>query len=95
MERIDSNGDGMINYAEFAAKFKSSSFDSRMAARAADRMAKLKELMCLHMTSANDAFRFVSAISTLVRLGAQRASDLNPISRFRFQKAPSDLNLRL
>ena len=31
-----------------------------MAARAANRMAKLKELMNLHMTSANDAFRFVS-----------------------------------
>ena len=60
MERIDSNGDGKINYEEFAAKFKSSSFDSRMAARAADKMAKLKELMSLHMTSANDAFRFVS-----------------------------------
>ena len=33
-----------------------------MAARAAGRMAKLKELMNLHMTSANDAFRFVSIL---------------------------------
>ena len=31
-----------------------------MQVRAANRMAKLKELMNLHMTSANDAFRFVS-----------------------------------
>ena len=60
MSRIDANGDGRIDYLEFAAKFKDNSFDTRMAARAADRMAKLKELMTLHMTSANDAFRMVS-----------------------------------
>lgn len=60
MARIDSNGDGRIDYPEFAAKFKQSSYDTRMAVRAATRMAKLKELMNLHMTSANDAFRYVS-----------------------------------
>lgn len=60
MTRIDTNGDGRIDYYEFAAKFKDTSFDARMAARASNRMAKLKELMNLHMTSANDAFRFVS-----------------------------------
>lgn len=60
MAKIDANGDGKIDYQEFAAKFKDNSFDARMAQRAADRMAKLKELMNLHMTSANDAFRFVS-----------------------------------
>ena len=76
MERIDSNGDGKINYEEFAAKFKSSSFDSRMAARAADKMAKLKELMSLHMTSANDAFRFVSDLF-LIR-DFQSISNLQP-----------------
>ena len=36
-----------------------------MAVRAANRMAKLKELMNLHMTSANDAFRFVSVFLNL------------------------------
>ena len=45
-----------------------------MAVRAANRMAKLKELMNLHMTSANDAFRFVSV--TLV-----------PHSKFEIAKA--------
>lgn len=58
MQRIDTNGDGKIDYQEFAAKFKDNSLDTRMAVRAANRMAKLKELMNLHMTSANDAFRF-------------------------------------
>jgi len=56
MHQIDRNGDGKIDYQEFAAKFKDNSYDSRMAARAANRMAKLKELMSLHMTSPNDAF---------------------------------------
>ena len=60
LQKIDTNGDGRIDYQEFAAKFKDNSYDARMAARAADRMAKLKELMNLHMTSANDAFRYVS-----------------------------------
>ena len=44
-----------------------------MAARAAGRMAKLKELMNLHMTSANDAFRFVSILSL------RALSDLNSL----------------
>ena len=74
MQRIDTNGDGKIDYQEFAAKFKDNSLDTRMAVRAANRMAKLKELMNLHMTSANDAFRFVSV--TLV-----------PHSKFEIPKA--------
>jgi hypothetical protein len=32
----------------------------RLKERAKDKMARLKELMILHMTSPNDAFRFVS-----------------------------------
>ena len=60
MHQIDRNGDGKIDWLEFSSKFKGNSYDSRMAARAANRMAKLKELMNLHMTSANDAFHFVS-----------------------------------
>lgn len=58
MHQIDRNGDGKIDWLEFSSKFKGNSYDSRMAARAANRMAKLKELMNLHMTSANDAFHF-------------------------------------
>ena len=65
MQRIDTNGDGKIDYTEFAAKFKDNSLEGRMAQRAAVRMAKLKELMNLHMTSANDAFRYVSTILSL------------------------------
>lgn len=64
LQEIDNNGDGKIDYAEFSAKFKNNTFDARMASRAAIRMAKLKELMNLHMTSANDAFRYVSFKST-------------------------------
>ena len=60
LQQIDNNGDGKIDWLEFSAKFKDNSFDARMASRAAIRMAKLKELMNLHMTSANDAFRYVS-----------------------------------
>lgn len=42
------------------AKFKTKDVDERMMERAKDKMARLKELMILHMTSPNDAFRFVS-----------------------------------
>ena len=63
LQQIDNNGDGKIDWLEFSAKFKDNSFDARMASRAAIRMAKLKELMNLHMTSANDAFRYVSYLS--------------------------------
>lgn len=55
---MDYNSDGRIDYAEFMNKFKANAFDDRLKARAAARLAKLKELMMLHMTSANDAFRF-------------------------------------
>lgn len=61
LQQLDNNGDGMIDYQEFSAKFKDNSFDARMASRAAIRLAKLKELMNLHMTSANDAFRYFDA----------------------------------
>lgn len=60
MLRIDTNQDGKIDYAEFAAKFKTTDLDVRLKDRAKDKMARLKELMLLHMTSPNDAFRFVS-----------------------------------
>lgn len=61
---IDSNADGKIDWTEFASKFKSSELEERMADRARARMGQLKELMILHMTSPNDAFRFVSKISS-------------------------------
>ena len=59
----DTNEDGKIDYSEFMAKFKETSYDSRMQMRAKTRMASLKGLMTMHMTSANDAFRFVSRLS--------------------------------
>jgi len=87
MQRIDTNGDGKIDYQEFAAKFKDNSLDTRMAVRAANRMAKLKELMNLHMTSANDAFRFVSV--TLVHLSkfeiAKAFLFLSKFGRFKYR----------
>lgn len=79
MNRIDSNGDGKIDYQEFSGVLsRDNSYDTRMAVRAAKRMAKLKELMTLHMTSANDAFRFVS---TFLENGGFK---LEPGPRFEF-----------
>lgn len=60
MARIDSNQDGKIDWKEFISKFKTTDLDDRLKERAKDKMARLKELMMLHMTSPNDAFRFVS-----------------------------------
>ncbi len=60
MKKVDTNGDGKIDWKEFMDKFKSSSaLDERLKERAKDRMARLKELMIMHMTSPIDAFRFV------------------------------------
>lgn len=61
MAKIDNNEDGRIDYNEFMSKFKTSTLDERMQQRTATKMAKFKQLMNLHMTSANDAFRFVSS----------------------------------
>ncbi len=65
MARIDSNSDGKIDWQEFMSKFKTSDLDERMKERAKDKMARLKELMIMHMTSPNDAFRFVIIILSL------------------------------
>jgi hypothetical protein len=61
MKRVDTNGDGNIDWKEFITKFKTTELDERLKERAKDRMARLKELMILHMTSPLDAFRFVSS----------------------------------
>ena len=60
MAKIDTNSDGKIDWMEFIGKFKKSDIDDRLKTRAKDKMARIKELMILHMTSPNDAFRFVS-----------------------------------
>ena len=60
MTKVDTNSDGRIDWQEFITKFKSSELDERLKDRAKDRMARLKELMIIHMTSPIDAFRFVS-----------------------------------
>ena len=59
MDRIDTNSDGRIDWQEFMNKFKTKDLDVMMKERAKDKMGRLKELMLLHMTSPNDAFRFV------------------------------------
>ena len=66
MLRIDSNQDGKIDYQEFMSKFKTTDLDDRLKERAKDRMGRLKELMILHMTSPNDAFRFVSPFHPMI-----------------------------
>lgn len=62
MSRIDTNNDGKIDWKEFMAKFKQKDIDDRLKARAKDKMARLKELMILHMASTGDAFRLVSCV---------------------------------
>ena len=62
MAKIDTNSDGKIDWIEFISKFKTSELDERLKERARDKMARLKELMILHMTSPNDAFRFVTLV---------------------------------
>lgn len=43
-QRVDANNDGVINYLEFAAKFRDDAgFDKRMKARANDKIAQMKE----------------------------------------------------
>lgn len=66
MLRIDTNQDGKIDYNEFISKFKTTDLDDRLKDRAKDRMGRLKELMILHMTSPNDAFRFVRYSSLMM-----------------------------
>jgi hypothetical protein len=63
MTKIDTNSDGKIDWQEFISKFKTSELDERLKERAKDKMGRLKELMILHMTSPNDAFRFVIILS--------------------------------
>ena len=57
-QRVDANNDGVVNYLEFAAKFRDDKeFDNRMKSRANDRIAQMKEQMIHYMTSATEAFR--------------------------------------
>ena len=61
MQRVDANMDGVVSYLEFAARFRDDpAFDQRMITRANDRLAAMKEQMCLYMTSPSEAFRMVS-----------------------------------
>ena len=76
MAKIDTNSDGKIDWKEFISKFKTSELDERLKERAKDKMAKLKELMMLHMTSPNDAFRFV-IFSTLTLFSLMKANQEN------------------
>ncbi len=60
MKKIDANADGKISWKEFMNKCKTSAVDENLKLRAKDKMARLKEMMILYMTSPTDAFRFVS-----------------------------------
>ena len=74
MKRVDTNGDGNIDWKEFVSKFKTSDLDDRLKERAKDRMGRLKELMIMHMISPVDAFRFVSLLFLTFSLSSMRAS---------------------
>lgn len=59
LSKLDTNSDGKISYPEFASHFENSgALEAQLHERAHVRMGQLKELMILHMTSPNDAFRF-------------------------------------
>jgi hypothetical protein len=60
LTKVDTNDDGKIEWQEFLAKFKTSPLDERLKERAKDKMARIKELMIMHMVSPIDAFRYVS-----------------------------------
>jgi hypothetical protein len=55
-------------------KFKINNLDERLKDRAKDRMARLKELMIMHMTSPIDAFRFVTIFPFINVYSLMRAS---------------------
>ena len=58
MERLDENGDGVVNYNEFFKVMRSDlGFDVRMLTRANNKLGELKELMQIYMPSHGDAFR--------------------------------------
>jgi hypothetical protein len=63
MVMIDANKDGLIDYNEFVSKFSVTTHEDFMSLRIKDKLAKLKELMILHMHSVIDAFRYVSNCS--------------------------------
>ena len=53
---VDRNMDGMIDWQEFSAKFKTRQSERLIETRAKNKMARLKEQMTLHMKSPQDAF---------------------------------------
>lgn len=83
MSKIDANADGRIDWQEFINKFKTTDLDERLKERAKDKMARLKELMIMHMTSPIDAFRFVSTllITVFVCFSSMRASWASLLTR--------------
>jgi len=89
MVRFDTNEDGKIDYSEFMAKFKETSYDSRMQMRAKTRMASLKGLMTMHMTSANDAFRFFDIEKTGRITFAEFIKLVNKVHELAGEKAPT------
>jgi len=74
LAKIDTNSDGRIDWQEFKSKFRNSDLDDRLKERAKDKMARVKELMILHMTSPNDAFRFVNKINFIIQYSLMRAN---------------------
>lgn len=53
---VDRNMDGMIDWQEFAAKFKTKENEKLIETRAKNKLAKLKEQLTLHMKSPQNAF---------------------------------------
>ena len=57
---LDTNGDMKIDVNEFLAMVSETKLQSELRTRVKAKLGRLKELMVMHMTSFNDAFRYVS-----------------------------------
>lgn len=55
---LDTNGDQKIDYTEFMTYMQHNETVGDLKSRVQGKLARLKELMILHMTSINDAFRY-------------------------------------
>ena len=90
MNRIDENGDGVIDYAEFFAILGANlGFDRKMVIRANNKLAELKEKMQKYMTSHGDAYKTFDSSG----VGKMSFTDfnllVNEISRISNSPAPA------
>ena len=85
---VDRNMDGLIDWKEFSAKFKTKENENLIETRARNKMAKLKEQMTLHMKNPQDAFELFDKSKT-GRLTFANFNDLiKELARLSSEEAP-------